>query len=164
MSTLWTPGGEHPVDRGKEQSAGTGDTQPQTPGDIPREMDIEDLSPDDRAKVEQAAREMTQVREQLAAMPASAVIANHLMGFYELAAIHLSEETPNFAEASVAIDALRAVLEGLKGRFGENEATLEQALSQIQVAFVQLRNKHAVADGSTASPPGESAGEDNPWS
>jgi hypothetical protein len=89
------------------------------------------------------AAQMAEVREQLAKTPAAAVVANHVMGLYELAAIHLSQEPPNFAEATVAIDAMAAVLERLAGRLGEPETTLRDALSQLQLAFVQLRNRAA---------------------
>ena len=41
----------------------------------------------------------------------------------------------------MAIDALRAVLEALGDRLGENVAVLNQALSQMQMAFVQLKQK-----------------------
>jgi hypothetical protein len=61
------------------------------------------------------------------------------MGLYELAAIHLSSEPPAFSEAEVAIDGMSAVVEALQGRLGENEPTLRDALSQLRVAYVQLK-------------------------
>jgi len=85
--------------------------------------------------------EMAEVQQRIAEAPAAEVLANHLMGFYELGAIHLSQQPPNFTEAAVAIDALRVVLEGMAGRLGENEATLREALAQIQMAFVQLKDR-----------------------
>ena len=51
--------------------------------------------------------------------PASVVIANHAMGIYELAAIHLTAPEPKLPEAVLAIDALAALVEGLEGRLGE---------------------------------------------
>jgi len=68
------------------------------------------------------------------------VIANHAMGMYELAAIHLRQNPPNFDQASLAIDALNALTTSLQGRLGENEATLVQALGQLQQAFVGLKS------------------------
>ena len=85
--------------------------------------------------------ELATVEVVPASTPAADVLANHLMGFYELAAIHLSQEPPNFAEAAVAVDALRIVLDGMEGRLGEHESTLRQALTQIQMAFVQLTER-----------------------
>jgi len=74
-------------------------------------------------------------------VPAAVVVSNHLMGLYELAAIHLSQEPPNFPEAQVAIDAMAAVVEGMPGRLGENEPTLKDALGQLRLAYVQLHNR-----------------------
>ena len=125
MSSLWTPGGEHPVDPPGAPAAGI-DASP------------DEMSPEERQQAEEMAREMAAVQEQIASAPASVVVANHLMGFYELAAIHLSQQPPNMGEASVAIDALGAVVEKLPGRLGEAEATLRDALHQIRLAYVQV--------------------------
>ena len=131
MSSLWTPGGEHPVEPSES---------PQDPPVDPSLEDpsLEDLSPEDREKVEAMAREMAAVQEQLASTPASVVVANHLMGFYELAAIHLSQQPPNLSEASVAIDALAGVVDTLPGRLGEAEATMRDALHQLRLAYVAV--------------------------
>ena len=45
----------------------------------------------------------------------------------------------------MAIDAMTSVLDKLKGRLGENEAVLRDALSQLQLAFVQLQARDAAA-------------------
>ena len=39
-------------------------------------------------------------------MPAEVVVVNHVMGLYELAAIHLSSDTPDLVSAALAIDAM----------------------------------------------------------
>jgi hypothetical protein len=127
VSSLWTPGGEHPVD--------DGGSEPDDEGDVLDELD------DDR--LAEAAAEMADVRRQLAQVPAVQVVANHIMGLYELAAIHLSQTPPQFSEATLAIDAMAAVIDGLKGRLGELEATLKDALAQIRLAFVQLKAANA---------------------
>jgi hypothetical protein len=126
VSSLWTPGGEHPV--------GDGD-------DDHDDHDQLDELDDDR--LAEAAAEMAEVRRQLAQVPAVQVVANHIMGLYELAAIHLSQSPPQFSEATLAIDAMAAVIDGLKGRLGELEATLKDALAQIRLAFVQLKAAEA---------------------
>ena len=137
MSSLWTPGGEHPGDRPDENAA---------PKDEPR---LEELSPEEREQVESMAREMAAVREQLASVPAAVVVANHLMGLYELGSIHLSQQPPNLAEASVAIDALGAVVDKLPGRLGETEATMRDALHQIRLAYVAVEKAAREADMAT---------------
>jgi hypothetical protein len=135
--SLWTPGGEHPVDREPPQSAQPqpqAAPRPSAPGADP----LADLTPEERAEAEAMAAEMADVRRQLAEVPAAVVVANHVMGLYELAAIHLSQQPPALAEARVAIDAMAAVVEGLAGRLGDNEPTLRDALHQLRLAFVQL--------------------------
>ncbi len=92
---------------------------------------------------------MAEVREQLASVPAAVVVANHAMGMYELAAIHLSQQPPNTTEAKVAIDAFGALIDGLKGRLGPDEPVLVDALTQLRLAFVQVTG---TAGGSPESP------------
>ena len=124
------------------------------------EFDLDSLSPEEREQAEQYIRELAESRERLKAVPASVVVANHAMGMYELAALHLSSQPPNFAEGAVAIDALGALLDGMKGRLGEAEPTLQDALSQIRMAFVQLKNRPKDPATTTETDDGES--EDDP--
>lgn len=146
MSSLWTPGGEHPVDRETDAS---GDTSA-SPADptlddeiaaaLPEGVTLDDLSAEERVRAEQMVKEMAEARERLIATPASTIIANHAMGLYELAALHLSQQQPDFTQASLAIDALGAVVDGLEGRLEDAEATLNEALAQLRMAFVQLKS------------------------
>jgi len=92
---------------------------------------------------------MAQVREQLAEVPAAQVVANHAMGCWELAAIHLSAQPPKFEEAQIAIDAFGALADVLQGRLGEDEATLNDALAQLRLAFVQMKASYG---GATPEP------------
>ncbi len=142
MSSLWTPGGEHPVDRSEDAPAPSAEPL------------VEDLGPEEREQVEAMAREMAAVREQLASVPAAVVVANHLMGLYELGTIHLSQQPPNLTEASVAIDALGAVVDRLPGRLGEAESTMRDALQQIRLAYVAVERAGREAD----TPPEPEAG------
>ena len=136
--SLWTPDGEHEVPR-DEPGRGPG------PGDADAGRDDEDplagLSPEEREQAMAMAAEMDAVRQQLASVPASVVVANHAMGLYELAAIHLSAQPPSFPEAQLAIDAMGAIVEQLQGRLGENEPTLQDALGQLRLAYVQLKQR-----------------------
>lgn len=127
--TLWTPGGEHTPDDRPDAAA-----PPDDPG-------LADLTPEERAQLDQMQEEMQQVRAQLLAAPAAVVVANHAMGLYELAAIHLTAPEPRLAEASVAIDALATLVEGLPGRLGEAEATLIEGLAQLKVAYLEVRSR-----------------------
>jgi hypothetical protein len=155
MSSLWTPGGEHPV----EPPPG----DPSSEDLSPEDLSPEDLSPEDRELAEDLAREMAAVQEQLAAAPAAVVVANHVMGFYELAVIHLSQQPSNLLEAAVAIDAMAGVVEKLPGRLGEAESTLRDALHQIRMAYVGVEqaNRATEADdaGDTTGDESEDGGE-----
>ena len=137
--SLWTPGGEHEVP--DDEPAGAFE-----PGGI----DPDDLSDEDRARLEAMAEEMSAVRQQLLSVPAATVVANHAMGLYELAAIHLSAQPANLTEGRIAIDAMGGVVENLEGRLGENEHVLRDALAQLRLAFVQLQGAAGEGTGPTA--------------
>ncbi len=153
MSSLWTPGGEHPVEPTPPQPPGQADPAPPDSGlddeiaaALPEGVRLDDLSPEERGRAEEMIREMAAARERLVTTPAAVVVANHAMGLYELAALHLSQQEPNFAEATIAIDGLAAIVEGLKGRLGEAEPTLTEGLDQLRMGFVQLKSQTADAD------------------
>ena len=73
------------------------------------------------------------------------------MGLFELAAIHLSHQPPQLGEASVAIDAMAALVESLGDRLGPNASVLRDALGQIRMAFVQVKGGQDTGDSATAS-------------
>lgn len=101
----------------------------------------------DRTAAVEAA--MAEARARLSEVPAEVVVTNHAMGLYELAAIHLSAERPDLAAASLAIDALGALVDGLGDRLGGQAQTMRDALANIRMAFVSVR---AGAPSSSASP------------
>jgi hypothetical protein len=144
--SLWTPGGEHPVER-------SGPTEGPTTasGPTPEGLPPEDLSPEEQAQLEAMRAQMEQVQAQLLAAPASLVVVNHAMGIYELAALHLMQPEPKLAEASLAIDALAALVEGLQGRLGEDERTVREALAQLRGAYLEVRARHEGDKGNTAT-------------
>ena len=107
-------------------------------------MSADDTTPnpgidEDAAETLEAVAE---ARRRLAEVPASVVVANHAMGLFELAAIHLSAEPPRLADASLAIDALGHLVDGLGERIGEHHETLVAALGNIRLVFVE-RSKGA---------------------
>jgi len=141
MSSLWTPGGERPVG-GSAPEGGAGARPPAPDGSF------EDERPETPEEFE--AR-MAELREALTHTPASVVVANHCFGLFELAALHLSLQPPQLEEAQIAIDALGAVVEGVAGRLGPEEEHLREGLTQLRLAFVQLRA--AVAGGGPGDQP-----------
>lgn len=140
MSSLWTPGGEVPVDRGRGGAAPTPPTEP-PPGGAP--------PPDEAAMAAELQRYLLEA-------PAEEIVIQHAVGLYELAALHLSQPEPRLAEARLAIDALRALVDGLEGRLGEAGRQLRDVLPQLQMAFVQLadRGRDQSSDSDPATPSG----------
>ena len=132
MSTLWTPGGEHPVSR-----------EPASPDPAPEgSPGPDELSPEEQARLEQ---ELAEMQEQLASTPASVIIANHAIGLFQLAALHLGRQPPDLDEGRLAIDAMAGILERLAGRLGDQEQGLRDGLAQLQLAFVQLTQQTRAA-------------------
>jgi hypothetical protein len=121
MSTIWTPGGERPIRRDPDPAPPPAGGPSDPYADEPTEAEV-------RAH-------LAQVAQQLLQTPASVVVANHCIGLFQLAALHLEEG--NLEEARLGIDALGAIVETLGPRLGEEEATLREALAQLRLAYVQ---------------------------
>jgi hypothetical protein len=142
MPTLWTPEGEHGV--------------PDLPGDTAPEKAAK--KPAAEPTEEQLAAERAAIERELAAAPAEDIVANHCFGLFQLAALYLTQSPPDLAKAKLAIDALGAVVDTLGDRLGESAPTLQGALAQIRLAFVELTGKAATpADGNGTkggAPPG----------
>jgi hypothetical protein len=129
MSSLWTPGGEHPVDRERSQPPPPGSPAGPPPGPE------EELTPEEQA---QLAEQMAAVQEELLGTPVAVVVANHAVGLFQLAALHLNQRPPDMDEGRLAVDAMAALVEGLSGRLGDQEAPLKEALAQLRMAYVSL--------------------------
>ena len=104
-----------------------------------------DSAPEEQAQLEAMQAQMEQVQAQLLAAPAAMVVVNHAMGLYELAALHLMQPEPKLAEASVAIDALGGAGRGPRGRLGDDEDTVREALAQLRAAYLEVRAPRARA-------------------
>ncbi len=99
--------------------------------------------------------EIDEARARLVEVPAEVIVLNHAMGLYELAAIHLSAAPPHLAQAALAIDAFGCLVEGLGERLGPDAATLRDALAQIRLAFVQIKQRRSVGESRrVGAPPG----------
>jgi hypothetical protein len=97
----------------------------------------------DPADVEQAQRHLDEARARVAEASAEVIVTNHVMGLYELAAIHLSSQPPDLHSASLAIDAVAALVDTLGERLGDEHQTLRDALANIQMVFVQIKQASA---------------------
>jgi hypothetical protein len=125
MSTLWTPGGERPV--GREPEAETAEPPDhQHSADEPSPEEVEAM--------------VAQMQEQLLGTPAGVIARDHAATFHQLAVLHLSQDTPNFSETAVAIDAMAALVNGLGERMADHDQ-LEEALNQLKAAFVEIKSR-----------------------
>ena len=145
MSSLWTPDGERPVarDAGGADDAPTGASDPLREAAKAMGVDLDSLSDDERAQLQAELAEMMRVRREVAATPAAEMLTNYLMRFFDLATIYLEGEPPAFGEAATVIEAFRVLLEGVGDRLGENEPLLREALGQLQMIFVQVKEANA---------------------
>jgi hypothetical protein len=101
---------------------------------------------DTQSAIDAATEALHAARARLAEAPPEMVVANHVMGLYELGAIHLSSDPPNLPGASLAIDAVACLVEGLGDRLGDDVETLRVALTNIRLAFVQVKRSSTGAD------------------
>ena len=157
MSTLWTPEGEHRVPRERPDEppqappGAAGDTdEALTAGlDIDPETGLpidprtgEPFDPEELAEMQEQLRE---AQEQLVSVPAAEIVQNHMMGLFELAALHLRREPPDLAEARLPIDALGLLVDNLADQLPAGE-TLRGALQQIRLAYVEIHKRQAAAE------------------
>lgn len=127
--SLWTPDGERPVGR-DEPGAGSASEMLGGP-------EFADLSPEDRARAEEMVAHMAEVQRQILSNPAEVFVANHAMGLYELAAVHLDQPEPVLTEARLAIDALAALLDATEDRLTATGTELRQALTLLQTVYLR---------------------------
>jgi len=131
VSGLWTPTGEHEP----EPAEGT-----HAPGPAP----AAGAGPPGEGELDDAAlaEELQRVRAELAATPVAEIVANHAVGLWQLAVLHLAPDdgAPRLDEASLAIDAMAGVVEAAGDRLGDYAEPLLDALAQLRLAFVQVRD------------------------
>jgi hypothetical protein len=149
VSGLWTPSGGDPTGSRAGSTGGGGGN-----GD--------DRRPDRGpvgAAAEPSADEVAALQElhaRLRSTPVEDMIANHALGIWQLALVHLGVATPpdergrapepNLPAAGLAIDALAALVDGLGTRLGESEGVLRDALGQAQMIFVEIADALAAED------------------
>ena len=129
VSSFWTPSGEHEVPGDTGESNDQEQVFPESEG--------AQVDPETAAAMEQQLRE---AQEQLLSVPAGQIVANHVIGLFELAALHLRLDPPNLDEARLPIDAMGILVEQLGDQLPEHQ-TLAAALHQIRLAFVEVQNQ-----------------------
>ena len=98
---------------------------------------------------------MLRARAELASVPVTDIVANHAVGLWQLAVLHLMPDpdpeglpaAPRLDEARLAIDALGALVDGLGDRLAPHDETLRDALSQLRLAYVQVAGGGDLSDG-----------------
>ena len=143
MPSLWTPEGEHGI--------------PDTPTDATAPPGTGTASPGEMTE-EQLLAEREALERELAAAPVEDIVANHCFGLFQLAALYLTQSPPDLAKAKLAIDALGAMVDTLGARLGESAPSLQGALAQLRLAFVELSGKPPASGGNGSGRGGPDAG------
>ena len=147
VSTIWTPSGEHEPESTPSSAPGDPFGEPGDPFGEPGEP-----GPEEIAAIRQA-------RAELASVPVADIVANHAVGLWELAILHLSPDPmpdgsptrPRLAEAALAIDALASMVDTLGDRLAPHDEMLRDAVTQLRMAFVQLTDALAAFDAQVAA-------------
>jgi Domain of unknown function (DUF1844) len=110
---------------------------------------------------DQADRDvLEQMREQLASVSASDIVAEAAVPLVTLAYVRLglppneNERYRDLEAARLLIDALAGLLDGVQGRLGAVEAELRKALADLQLGYSDVL-RHQAAQGQGGPPGGE---------
>jgi hypothetical protein len=141
VSSIWTPSGEY---RPKDEPDG-----PASPSQPAADAG------DERAQGEPITAEeleaLRKLHEQLRATPAVDVVANHVVQLFQLALVYLgagaapaegdAAPVADLVQASIVIDAMAAIVDGLGPRLVDHEHTLRDALTQLQLLWVEIADE-----------------------
>jgi hypothetical protein len=152
MSSLWTPDGERPIRRepaaGPESSSGAAAPAESADASDPLRaaaaalgLDLDAMSPEDREQLRAELEEMLEARRRTASVPASELLARYLMQLGDVVTIYLEADPPAFGEAATVLEAIRGALDGVSDRLGEHEAVMREMLGQLQMIFVQVKER-----------------------
>ena len=143
-----TQGGEAQASAGDFGAAGAGDFGAVGAADPLAQMDgahidgshmdgadPQALDPEVRAELE---AQMAEVRQRILETPVEAMVVQHLIGLFEIAAIHLNAENPDLSSVRLAIDAMDGALSAAEGRLGDAEEAMQSMLHQARMAYVQV--------------------------
>jgi hypothetical protein len=139
VSTIWTPSGEYRPDDGPEGP----DAQPPDHGPD-RAQEGAEITPEE-------LEALGRLHEQLRATPAVDVIANHVVQLFQLAFVYLgagagpanddAAPAADLVQASIVIDTMAAIVDGLGPRLVDHEQTLRDALTQLQLLWVEIADQ-----------------------
>jgi hypothetical protein len=143
VSSIWTPSGEYrpndepdAPDPAPSPAAAAGSADGPTEGG---EITAEELEA------------LGRLHEQLRATPAIDIIANHVVQLFQLALVYLgagagpadaaAAPTADLVQASIVIDTMASIVDGLGPRLAEHEQTLRDALTQLQLLWVEIADE-----------------------
>lgn len=142
--TIWTPSGEHEVPREAGDASGAAESAPRTAppnqpageaGDRPEGQPTGQPEMDPQMQ-QQMEQQLAEIRERILQTPIEAMLAQHFVGLYEIAAIHMSAESPNLHSARLAINAMDGILSATEGELGDAEESMQSMLHQLRLAYV----------------------------
>jgi hypothetical protein len=105
------------------------------------------IDEEDAAEVE---AQLAATQSQILQAPVDQVVANHVMGMFELAALHLRVEDPDLDAAKLPIDAMGLLVDNLGDRLADHD-TLVAALTQLRMAYVQVKKDVEAAEAVMAT-------------
>lgn len=144
MSSLWTPYGEEPVPpAGAGSPPPGGGTGGDPGGGPPGDQGPEDIDPE----------QMREMLTRLAETPVEAIVTQFAVELQEIAVLHLglaAERPESLAQASIAVDAMAAIVDALGDRFGPNAEPLRQAVQALQLGYVEVSSQ--VGQGGEGTP------------
>ena len=123
-------------------AVGGADTLAQMDGAHIDGADPQALDPEVRAELE---AQMTEVRQRILETPVEAMVVQHLIGLFEIAAIHLNAENPDLSSVRLAIDTMDGALSAAEGRLGDAEEAMQSMLHQARMAYVQVSQNTAAS-------------------
>jgi hypothetical protein len=140
VSSIWTPSGEYqPAEEPRGAEPGTPESGSDvTPGDggpvTPEELEA-----------------LRRLHEQLRATAAVDIVANHVVQLFQLALVYLgagaapedaaAAPAADLVQASIVIDTMAAIVDGLGPRLVQHEQTLRDALTQLQLLWVEIADE-----------------------
>lgn len=132
-----------------------GDEGPEGP-DTPDDASDDAADATDDAARREAAEAFARLRRELADTPAVDIVANHVIGLWQLALIHLGldrpDEEPDLEQARLVVDAVSALVDGLGERLGRHHVPLRDALAQLRLAYAQIAGRADAPDGPNGTP------------
>jgi len=139
VSSIWTPSGEY---QPSNEPDGPAPAAPAGPPDGPEGGG--DISPEE-------LEAMGRLHDQLRATPAIDVVANHVVQLFQLALVYLGAgvggadaagaPVADLVQASIVIDTMAAIVDGLGPRLADHEQTLRDALTQLQLLWVEIADE-----------------------